>query len=139
MSSGLIPAFSVSNVQALRQISIFLSYVVAWPSSSNAITTIAAPSLRISLALVRNASSPSLRLMELTIDLPWAFSRPASMVSQCDESIIRAAFATAGSPEICLTNFSMQSRLSSIASSILMSMMPAPSSICFAATSSPPA
>ena len=55
------------------------------------------------------------------------------MVSQCDESIIRAAFATAGSLETYLTNLSISLVLSSIASSMLMSMMLAPSSICFAA------
>ena len=43
MFSGDIPAFSVSSLYALEHISVFLSYVVAWPSSSNAIMTIAAP------------------------------------------------------------------------------------------------
>ena len=56
------------------------------------------------------------------------------MVSQCEESIIRAAFATEGSLEMYLRNFSISARESSIASSILMSMMSAPFSIWPAAT-----
>ena len=47
--------------------------------------------------------------------------------------IISAAFATAGSLEMYLTKRSISLVLSSIASSMLMSMMVAPSSICFAA------
>ena len=84
-------------------------------------------------AFSMNASEPSLRLIELTMHLPWAFFSPAKMVSQCDESIIRAALATAGSLDIYLTKRSISLVLSSIASSMLMSMMVAPSSICFAA------
>ena len=99
MSSGSTPASSVSSLYALSHISIFLSYVVACPCSSKAITTIAAPRLLIVLAFSTKASGPSLRLMEFTIHLPWAFFRPARIVSQCDESIINAAFATAGSFE----------------------------------------
>ena len=95
--------------------------------------TIAAPNEFIALAFSTNASSPSLRLMEFTIHLPWAFFRPARIVSQCDESIMRAAFATAGSLEMYLTKRAISFVLSSIASSMFMSMMDAPSSICFAA------
>ena len=65
---------------------------------------------------------------------PWAFFKPASMVSQWDESTIIAALATAGSPEMYLRNFSISARESSIASSMLMSIMSAPLSICPAAT-----
>ena len=96
-------------------------------------TTIAAPSSLMAFALLTNASGPSLRLMEFTMHFPWAFFRPASSVSQCDESIMRAALATAGSLETYLTKRSISLVLSSIASSMLISMMPAPSSICFAA------
>ena len=133
MFSGDTPAFSVRSLYALSHISIFLWYVVAWPSSSKAMMTIAAPNELMVLAFSTNASSPSLRLMELTIHFPCAFSSPARIVSQCDESIIRAAFATAGSLEMYLTKRSISLVLSSMASSMLTSMMVAPSSICFAA------
>ena len=93
----------------------------------------AAPSDLIALALRTNSSGPSLRLIEFTIHLPCAFLRPARMVSQCEESIINAALATAGSFEMQRTNRSISFVLSSMASSMLMSMMVAPSSICFAA------
>ena len=137
MSSGDTPTFSVSSLYALEHISILRSYVVACPSSSKAITTIAAPNDFIVLAFSMNFSSPSLRLMELTIHLPCAFFRPARIVSQWDESIIRAAFATAGSFEMYLTKRSISRVLSSIASSMFMSIIDAPSSICFAAICSP--
>ena len=133
ISSGATPACSVKSLYALSQISIFLLYVVAWPCSSKAMTTIAPPSILISLAFDTKASGPSLRLMEFTMHFPWAFFRPAWMVSQCDESIIRAAFATVGSLETQRTNLSISRVLSNIASSMFMSMIVAPSSICFAA------
>ena len=133
MSSGATPASSVRSLYALSQISILRSYVVAWPCSSKAITTIAAPNSLIALAFSTNASAPSLRLIEFTMHFPCAFLSPAMMVSQCDESIISAAFATAGSLDIYLTKRSISRVLSSMASSILMSMMVAPSSICLAA------
>ena len=82
ISSGATPAFSVSSLYALEHISILRSYVVAWPSSSNAITTIAAPNDFIALAFSTKASSPSFRLMEFTMHFPCAFFRPARMVSQ---------------------------------------------------------
>ena len=133
MSSGATPAFSVSSLYALSQISIFRSYVVACPFSSKAITTIAPPSDLMAFALLTNASSPSFRLIELTMHLPCAFLSPAMIVSQWEESIIRAAFAVEGSLEMCRTNFSISLALCSIASSMLMSMTVAPSSICLAA------
>ena len=133
ISCGATPASSVSNLYALEQIAIFLSYVVAWPSSSNAITTIAAPSDFMTRAFRTNSSGPSFRLMEFTMHLPCVFLRPARMVSQCDESIISAAFATAGSFEMYRTKRSISLALSSMASSMFMSMTVAPSSICFAA------
>ncbi len=52
------------------------STVTAWPSSSNIITTQAAPYFRTSRAWARNCSSPSLRLIELTIDLPCTHFKP---------------------------------------------------------------
>ena len=96
-------------------------------------TTIAAPSFLISLAFAMKASGPSFRLIEFTMHFPCAFFRPARIVSQCEESIIRAAFATAGSLDMHLTNLSISLVLSSMASSMFMSMIVAPSSICFAA------
>ena len=70
ISSGATPASSVRSLYALSHISIFLSYVVACPCSSKAITTIAAPNSLIAFAFVMNASAPSLRLMEFTMHLP---------------------------------------------------------------------
>ena len=133
ISSGAIPACPVNSLYALSQISILRAYVVAWPSSSNAMTTNAAPNCLIVLAFSTNASGPSFRLMEFTMHLPCAFLRPARMVSQCEESIMSAAFATAGSFEMWRTKRSISLVLSSMASSMLMSMMAAPSSICLAA------
>ena len=92
-------------------------------------TTMAAPKAWISRALRRNSSSPSLREMELTMHLPWAFFNPAKTASQWDESIIRAAFAIDGSLEINLTKRSISAGASSIASSKLMSMTFAPADI----------
>ena len=65
---------------------------------------------------------------------PWAFLSPASRVSQWDESTITAARATAGSPAIQRRKACICAVLSSIASSMLMSMMEAPPSIWPAAT-----
>ena len=139
MSCGCMPTCLVSKRYAREHISIFLSYVVACPFSSNAMTTIAAPRRRISLALSRKAASPSFRLIELTIDLPCAFFSPARIVSQWDESSISAARATAGSPDTCRTKVCISLVLSSMASSMLMSMMSAPPSICPAAMRRPSA
>ena len=87
-------------------------------------------------ALRRNSASPSLSEMELTMHLPWAFLRPSSMVSQCEESIIMAAFAMAGSPAMWRRNTRIFSAGSTIGSSILMSMTDAPPSIWAAAMAS---
>ena len=133
MSCGAISAFSVRSLYALAQISVFLLKSVACPCSSKAMTTMAAPSLWISLALPMNASSPSFRLMELTIDFPWAFLSPERIVFQSEESIMRAAFAAAGSLEMLRTNLVISASLSSMASSMLMSIMSAPLSTCPAA------
>ena len=97
-------------------------------------TTIAAPKRLISSAFFKKASAPSLREMEFTMHLPWAFLRPARTASQWEESIIRAALATAGSPEMWRRKVSISLGASSMASSMLMSMTPAPPSICWAAT-----
>ena len=133
MSSGATPASWVRSLYALSQISTLRSYVVACPCSSKAITTIAAPRDLMVLAFSTKASGPSLRLIEFTIHFPCAFFRPARIVSQWEESIISAAFATAGSFDIWRTKRSISLVLSSMASSMLMSIIGAPSSICFAA------
>ena len=49
----------------------------AWPSSSKAITTTAAPYLRHSRAWETNSSSPLFSEIELTIALPCTHLRPA--------------------------------------------------------------
>ena len=97
-------------------------------------TTIAAPRALISFAFLTNSASPSFRLIEFTTDFPWAFFSPARRVFSCDESIISAALATLGSFEMCRVNTVISFSLSSMASSRLMSMTVAPSSICPAAT-----
>ena len=100
-------------------------------------TITAAPRFLISAALARKASSPSFREIEFTMLFPWAFFRPATMVSQWEESIIRAAFATEGSLEMYLRNFSISAVESSMASSMLTSITEAPFSICLAAICRP--
>ena len=51
-------------------------------------TTIAAPNRRTVRALARKSASPSLRLIELTIDLPCTHLRPASMTDHFELSIM---------------------------------------------------
>jgi hypothetical protein len=48
----------------------FSSHEAAWPSSSKAITTTAAPCFCTIVACFRNASSPSLSEIEFTMHLP---------------------------------------------------------------------
>ena len=72
ISSGGKPSFSTSRHRRGLQISILRSLVSAWPASSNAITTTAAPKRMTSRACSRNGSSPSFSEMELTIDLALA-------------------------------------------------------------------
>lgn len=57
------------------------------PTSSKAMMMTAAPKRRIVLAFSRKSSSPSLRLMELTMHLPWVHFSPASMMAKLEESI----------------------------------------------------
>src|SRR3990172_2470592 len=66
--------------------------VSACPFSSNAITTTAAPYLRTRFAWRRNGSSPSLRLIELTMPLPCRHLRPASITLHFDVDHLRAVF-----------------------------------------------
>ena len=79
MSSAGKPTCSVSSSYARWQMRTLSSTSTAWPCSSNAITTTAAPYQRQSCARRRNSASPSLRLIELTIGLPCSDLSPASM------------------------------------------------------------
>ena len=69
----------------------------ACPVSSNAITTTAAPWRLMSSAFCLKASSPSFRLMLLTMHLPWAHLRPASTMGNLDESIMNGTRLISGS------------------------------------------
>ena len=108
----------------------------AWPSSSKAITTTAAPYLRHSCASRRNFSSPSLIEIEFTIGLPCTHRSPASMTSNFDESIISGTRLMSGSLAMSLTKRSMAATPSIMPSSMLMSMIWAPFSTCWRATDS---
>ena len=108
--------------------------MTAWPSSSNIITTQAAPYFRTSRAWARNCSSPSLRLIELTIDLPCTHFSPASSTAQFELSIITGTRATSGSAASRLRNSVITFGPSSRPSSMLTSMMFAPPSTCCRAT-----
>ena len=68
-------------VGALRRSPCGARRLSAWPSSSKAMTTIAAPYLRHSRACSMKGSTPSFIEIELTIGLPWTHLRPASMTS----------------------------------------------------------
>mmetsp|Transcript_16039 Transcript_16039/g.52249 ORF Transcript_16039/g.52249 Transcript_16039/m.52249 type:complete len:224 (-) Transcript_16039:1038-1709(-) len=104
------------------------SFVAAWPYSSNAMTTTAAPCLRRSVACLTKSSSPTLSEIEFTMHLPWHHLRPASTMSNFDESIMKGALATSGSVTAIFTNFCMAARPSSMPSSTLMSTTCAPAS-----------
>ena len=97
-------------------------------------TTAAAPNLRSVFAWLRNFSSPSFIEMELTMHLPCTHLRPATTVSQRDESIITGTFAISGSAAMRLRNFVMHFSESSMPSSMLTSMICAPPSTCCRAT-----
>ena len=97
-------------------------------------TTTAAPYLRHSRASRTNFSSPSLREIELTIDLPWTHLSPASMTSHFEESIIVGTRQMSGSVAISFVKRSIASTPSIIPSSMLMSMTCAPASTCWRAT-----
>ena len=106
----------------------------AWPSSSKAITTAAAPYLRHSRACARNGSSPSLSEMELTIGLPCTHLRPASITSHFEESTITGTRLMSGSLATSLRNRSIAATPSIMPSSMLTSMTCAPLTTCWAAT-----
>src|SRR6266702_3912172 len=89
------------------------------------------------LARARNSASPSFRLMELTIPFPWRFWSPTSSASQREESTITGTFAMSGSAATSRRKRSIAADASSIPSSMLTSMICAPFSTWWRATSSP--
>ena len=95
----------------------------AWPDSSNAMTTTAAPYRRTSRARRRNSSSPSFRLIEFTIDLPCTHFSPASSTDHLELSIMIGTRLMSGSAAIRFRNRVIMASPSSSASSMLMSMM----------------
>jgi hypothetical protein len=97
-------------------------------------TTTAAPCLRHSRACWTNSSSPALREMELTIDLPCTHLRPASMTSHLEESTISGTRQMSGSAATSLRKRSIASTPSIMPSSMLTSMTCAPASTCWRAT-----
>jgi hypothetical protein len=72
--------------------------------------------------------------MLLTMPLPWMHLRPVSMTLHLLLSIMIGTRAISGSPAISLRKRSIAAALSSIASSMLMSMIWAPFSTCWRAT-----
>jgi hypothetical protein len=83
-----------------------------------------------------NSASPSFIEMLLTMPLPWMHFRPVSMTLHLELSIMIGTRAISGSPAISLRKRSMAAALSSMASSMLMSMIWAPFSTCCRATAS---
>jgi hypothetical protein len=90
-----------------------------------------------SRACSRNSSSPSLRLIELTMALPCTQRRPASITSHLEESIMTGTRAMSGSAAIRLRKVTIASRASSMPSSMLTSMICAPFSTCSARRPAP--
>ncbi len=68
--------------------------------------------------------------------LPWMHFSPASITSHFDESIMMGTRAISGSPAIRFRKRTIAALLSSMASSMLMSMIWAPFSTCWRATAS---
>ena len=63
------------------------------PSSSNAMTTTAAPYCLIFLALSIKSSSPSFRLMLFTMHFPWVHFSPASITAKFEESTHKGTYS----------------------------------------------
>ena len=113
------------------------SALSAWPASSKAMTTTAAPYRRASRAWARKGASPSLRESELTIALPCTDRSPASITGHRDESIITGTRAIAGSPAMRSRKRAIAASESSIASSMFTSMTWAPFSTWSRAIATP--
>ncbi len=73
-----------------------------------------------------NSSSPSFRLIEFTMPLPWRHFRPASSTSHFEESTITGTRAISGSVAIRLRNVVMAFTPSSRSASMFTSSMFAP-------------
>lgn len=86
MSLGLNPTLLTRMSNDLWQISTFRSASVAWPCSSKAMTTTAAPYLLTMEAFSTKSFSPSFKEIELTMLLPWQHLRPASTTLKSEES-----------------------------------------------------
>ncbi len=84
-----------------------------------------------------NASSPSLRLIELTTPLPWTHLSPASITDHLDESMTTGTRLMSGSAAMSWRKVVMASCESSIPSSMLTSSIWAPLSTCCRAISRP--
>ena len=134
MSSGGKPTCWVRRSYARFAMISRCSTVVAWPVSSNAITTTAAPNWRTIFAWRRNSGSPSLSEIELTTPLPCTHSRPAWITLNFDESIITGIREMSGSAAIRLRNRFIAATPSSMPSSMQTSRMFAPLSTCWRAT-----
>mmetsp|Transcript_21022 Transcript_21022/g.74166 ORF Transcript_21022/g.74166 Transcript_21022/m.74166 type:complete len:218 (+) Transcript_21022:3919-4572(+) len=117
----------------------FSSSVAAWPSSSKAMTTTAAPYRFTTRAWRMNSSSPTLSEMELTMHLPCTTLRPASTTWNLDESIMKGTLEMSGSVTATRRNLVIIDSPSTMPSSTLMSSTIAPSSTCLRATSIMPA
>ena len=74
--------------------------------------------------------------MEFTIPFPWQFFSPTSRTDHLDESIINGTFAISGSEAINLKKCDIADSESSRPSSIFISIIWAPFSICCLATDS---
>ena len=83
------------------------------------------------------ASSPSLRLIELTTPFPCTHLSPASMTDHLDESMTTGTRLMSGSAAISWRKVVIASWESSIPSSMLTSSIWAPLSTCWRAISSP--
>ena len=134
ISCAAKPTCSVKILYALWQISTLRSFVSAWPTSSNAITTTAAPKLLQICACSINLASPSFIEIEFTIHFPCTHFNPASIISNLEESIIIGIFAMSGSACTRFKNVTIASFPSSMASSMLISIICAPPSTCCLAT-----
>ena len=128
ISSGGNPISGlVSILNALSHMSTLFSISVAYPFSSNAITTTPAPYFLIVFAFLMKSASPSFKDMLFTTHFPWQLYNPASMTSNLDESIMRGTDATSVFERASLTNLVIADLPSMSPSSTLISNIIAPS------------
>ena len=125
-SSFRKPACSVRSLWARIRTATRRSTESAWPCSSNAITTAAAPYRRHSRAWRRNSSSPSLSEIEFTTPRPWSCRSPASMTDHFELSTMTGTAAMSGSEPSRRRNRVIAATPSSIASSMFTSSITAP-------------